>query len=82
MGELALGALLFRTSWAASSHYNELEIGLITYSDPLIDCTSNERYSWVKGGVSWTRKGTTNRRWKVTTSEGRSEGEAGGGGKR
>ena len=27
----------------------------LLYSDPLIDCTSNKRYSWMKGGVSWSQ---------------------------
>ena len=34
------------------------------YSDPLIDCTSNKRYSWMKGGASWITKGTASRRLK------------------
>jgi hypothetical protein len=31
--------------------------GTLGYCDPLIDCTSNKRYSQMKGGVSWRRKG-------------------------
>jgi hypothetical protein len=39
--------------------------GVVGYSDPLIDCTSDKRYSWwMKGGVSWTTKGIANRRLK------------------
>ena len=28
-----------------------------SYSDPLIDCTSNKRYSWMKGGCVVDKKG-------------------------